>query len=618
MNILQCALNRTSFNHCDLNKPKTLLIACLLAPLFFGLVSLWLGTDLNWDLQNYHVYNAFALLNGKLHTDLGPAGMQTYFNPILDVPYYWLSLHLPAPLVGFMMGAVHGINFILLAGICRKTLPDLPSEDRFRIPLLLAIVGCLTANFLSSIGNTMGDASTSIFILGSLLIVLYGWEKFSENGVRPILIVILAGSVAGLGTGLKLTNVVFAMALCLSFCTVQVNWITRFRLAFFFGVGVLIGIAATSGYWFFEMWRTFGNPFFPQFSTYFPNPLTRSVSVADVIWRPKNHFETLFWPFLFSLNPKRVGQLPLHQIIWPVVYVLFWCWLAAIFLKRKTRTTISSMLPEAKYIVAVVAIGYLIWMELFSIQRYLIPIEMCAPLVVFILLMQLKSYQKARKIAMTIFAVTTAVVLLGGLTTWGHASWAKKMFRIDLPPIAAPEKTTVILANGDPAYGWLAAQFPPNIAFTQIEGNFPGAMPAYVNRIHEIVNKRGGPIFAIVQGEKQSSRIAQITKIREIASGLGVTSTKSGCEGLRWIITRLKLHASVSMLDAPVDNAQCAIQVLASDIVDVEGKNKVFIASVEKGLTQNGFFINASLCKPYRAYIGDAEYPYQWCPLSQS
>jgi len=35
-----------------------------------GLVSVWLGQDKNWDLLNYHLYNAWALLNGRLHVDL--------------------------------------------------------------------------------------------------------------------------------------------------------------------------------------------------------------------------------------------------------------------------------------------------------------------------------------------------------------------------------------------------------------------------------------------------------------------------------------------------------------------------------------------------------------------
>lgn len=612
--ILQRIMNKIWLRNLNLNDARTFTLACIVAPFFFGCVSLWLGADTNWDLANYHLYNAFSLLNGKLSIDLAPAGMQTYFNPVLDVPYYLMSLYFPAPLIGFIMGAVHGINFVLLAGITFKALPNLPAEDRLRVPLLLTVFGCLTANFLSAIGNTMGDDTTSILLLGSLLMILHGWTNLSESGIRSILIVIFAGLLAGLGAGLKLTNVVYALALCVSFCVVQVSWAIRFRIAFLFGIGVLIGMTITGGYWIYEMWRQFGNPLFPQFSAFFPNPLTQSIAVLDVVWRPKNGLETAFWPFLFSLNPKRVGQLGLHQIIWPVVYVLFWYWSAKTLIKNKTTAT-SSLSPPARYIVAVVAIGYVIWMEFFSIQRYLVPIEVCTPLVVFILLTQLMHYRKARKVAVWILAMTSAIVLLGGLSTWGHASWSEKMFRIDLPPLDVPAKTTAILVGGDPPYGWIAAQFPSEVAFVQVQGNFPEAMPGYGNQINEIVKKRGGPVFAIFQGQKQSSRINQIASFRSTASDLGITSNENGCAVLRWATVNLKLHAVVTILDQPLDKTKCTIDVLPSDVVDVDAKNKAFISIAEKNLAIYGYSINSASCKSYKAYTGKDESAYQWCKL---
>ena len=58
----------------DWNARKLHRYFCMLVPLIFGLYSLWLGQDSNGDLLNYHRYNPFALLNGKLELDLAPAG----------------------------------------------------------------------------------------------------------------------------------------------------------------------------------------------------------------------------------------------------------------------------------------------------------------------------------------------------------------------------------------------------------------------------------------------------------------------------------------------------------------------------------------------------------------
>ena len=600
----------------DSNNPRALAIFCLVAPVFFGLISLWLGPDSNWDLRNYHLYNAYSLLNGKWHLDLAPAGMQTYFNPIADVPYYLMSAYLKAPIVGFIMGALYGANCILLAGICRKALPDLPVDDRFRMPLLLTIFGCLTANFLSGIGNTMGDGTTSLFVLASLLLVLHGWSKLSERGIRGLSTVIIAGLFAGLGAGLKLTNVVYALALCVGFFVVPVSWAMRLRLAFSFGIGVLIGMGVTGGYWFYEMWHSFGNPLFPQFSALFPNPLTRAISVSDVKWLPKNNLETMFWPFIFSLNAKRVGQLALHQFIWPVVYIIFWYWFVVALIRTKVQDPSSGMSPPSKYIFAFVAIGYVIWMKSFSIQRYLVPIEVCAPLLVFILLTQLTHYQNARKITLRILVITTAIVLLGGVRTWGHASfWSEKMFSIDLPLLATPEKTVVVLAGGDPPFGWVAAEFPPGVAFVQVQGNFPESTPEFGRRIHDLVRKRGGPVFAIVQAENPSRRINQIAKVREVASSLGITTGEAGCVALRWAAVNLSLRISVTGLDQPLGHAKCSIDMLASERVDVYARNKEYVLAAGKKMAMYGYSVDSDSCKPHVAYIGKEGFPFQWCKL---
>ncbi|AQG99449.1 hypothetical protein A9R05_11925 [Burkholderia sp. KK1] len=58
--------------------------------------------------------------------------MQSYFNPLLDVPYYPMTMHLTAMPVGFIMGVLHGLNFVLLLGIYSLTLDDLPETARSR------------------------------------------------------------------------------------------------------------------------------------------------------------------------------------------------------------------------------------------------------------------------------------------------------------------------------------------------------------------------------------------------------------------------------------------------------------------------------------------------------
>jgi hypothetical protein len=110
---------RTAF----LRHERAPFFVAVLVPILFGLLSIALGQDDNWDLRNYHWYNPYALLNGRLPVDMAPGNWQSYFNPLIDVPYYVLNQWLPGPAVGFVMGFVHGLNFILLLALVRLVLP---------------------------------------------------------------------------------------------------------------------------------------------------------------------------------------------------------------------------------------------------------------------------------------------------------------------------------------------------------------------------------------------------------------------------------------------------------------------------------------------------------------
>jgi hypothetical protein len=48
-----------------------------------GAAAVALGQDTNWDLRNYHLYNGYAALTGRLDRDIAPAQIQTYLNPTL-------------------------------------------------------------------------------------------------------------------------------------------------------------------------------------------------------------------------------------------------------------------------------------------------------------------------------------------------------------------------------------------------------------------------------------------------------------------------------------------------------------------------------------------------------
>ncbi|MEH3085641.1 MAG: hypothetical protein PGN26_03710 [Xylophilus ampelinus] len=67
-----------------------------------------------------HLYNPWPFLTGR---DLALAGLQSYFNPLIDLPYHWMTGYLPPWAVAFLLGAFQGLNFLMLRGISRRALP---------------------------------------------------------------------------------------------------------------------------------------------------------------------------------------------------------------------------------------------------------------------------------------------------------------------------------------------------------------------------------------------------------------------------------------------------------------------------------------------------------------
>lgn len=475
-----------------------------LAPLLCGLVSLAFGQDDNWDLHNYHLYNPFALLNGKVGYDLAPAQWQSYFNPTLDLLYYGLVMHLPAPLTGFLMGALQGINFLLVMAIAGRALPSAPARP-YALMAALALAGCLGPGFLSELGNTMGDNLTALAVLGALLVVLRHGTGLRGGAVAAAL---GAGLLMGCGAGLKLTNAVYALALCLALFTLDTGWRLRCRAALLFGVGVLGGIALTAGHWYWRMWRLFGNPLFPQFNDHFRGPLAAPIGIGDTGWLPHGAVEKWLWPFIHTLWPLRVSELPLRHLLWPMLYLAFAAlaltlalrWLRA---RRASAPTPAPMAWPVRLLLAFTALSYALWMHLFSIYRYLVPIELLAPLVMWLLLRQLLPPAPARVWGTACLALAACSALSGG--GWGHGRWTERAFTVQTPFLPHPEQNLVFIVHGDPPMGWLVPFFSERLAFVSLGAGFPES-PAYVARARAMLARRAGPFYVMVFAEAAPKR----------------------------------------------------------------------------------------------------------------
>src|SRR5437763_8628840 len=131
----------------------------LLATILSIIRSLQLGQDANWDLRNYHFYNAFALFHHRLGVDLAPAMSQSYFNPILDLPFYGLVAAGFSPRwIAAFMALPHALAITFASKIAWEVLKSFPLDHRGTWWLLACLVNASGAAGMPLVGATMNDS----------------------------------------------------------------------------------------------------------------------------------------------------------------------------------------------------------------------------------------------------------------------------------------------------------------------------------------------------------------------------------------------------------------------------------------------------------------------------
>lgn len=579
-------------------------IAVVLVPILFGLFSVIIGQDDNWDLRNYHVYNVYALLNDRIGYDLAPARFQTFFNPTIDLLYYGLNLALSPVSAGFVMGVLHGLNFVLLLAIGRQLAGP---EGGGRWPLLLALAGVLGPGFRGELGNTMGDNLTALLVLGALYVLLLRWEALAARGGRALMAAVLAGLLMGLGAGLKLTNALYAIALCLACLGLPLAWPRRLGVALLFGIGVLAGMAVTGGWWFLKMWQLFGNPTFPQFNDIFHSPWALENGVIDTYFRPKNWLEYLQWPFIFGVNWRRVTEVA-HQLgMWPVLYVLFGVAALAALWRRARGAAQAVLDPRACFFLLFFGLAYLVWMRVFSIYRYLIALELLAPLAIWLLW---RSIAVTPKAARRLAGVTLAVLLVCAVPTpkWGNAAWGERNFSATVPAFVQPEQSVVFIAQPDPPLSWLTTMFQPQLKFIGVDMGFPES-DAWRTRMRRAVAERSGQHYVLLSAVKDE-KLDSLQNKRVAAEWLGWTKDASGCARLEWLGRHVRLQADIRHLPG----GACTLELLAQHRnIDLETPNRAIADAAAAHLARHGIALDVASCRAHPAAVGSRTYMYQLC-----
>ncbi len=489
------------------NLPKSPLVLRLLmalAPLAAGFYALFIGQDVNWDLRNYHFYNPYAYLTGRMGYDIAVSHVATYYNPLLHVPFYWAVTALPPKAVGFILGLIAGFNIWLLYSIARQVV-DLGSRNRTAwLCLAVALLGTLGAMNLAEIGTSYGDNIVSLPVLAAVWMVLKFRDRLGDLRRCGCPVAVCAGLLAGAAFGLKLPSGVYAVGLCAAFFGLGMPLRKRFVLAFVFGLGVLAGAALSCGFWIAEMWHRFQNPLFPYFNEYFQSPWGAIASYRDERFIPKSLPMWLFFPIWFTINPMQVSEVGFRDLRFPLLYILLLALLLKNVLNRlKPRAggaapakTAPGRMPVTGFFIIFITVAFLLWMKLFAAYRYLMVGEMLAPLTVFLVLGALLPGRRQVQAAGVACILLLVTVEPGD---WGRKAWTVDYFGFEPPAVSDPEHTIVLITGHDPM-AYIIPFFPPQVRFLRIHGYVtgPSAVPNLTDRLMQyVIARHDGPRFIL-------------------------------------------------------------------------------------------------------------------------
>ena len=564
-----------------------------------ALVSLLRGQDANWDLRNYHLHNAWSLLEGRLGVDLAPAQMQSYFVPLLDVPYYLLVQHAPAPLAGVLLGLLHGLAFLPVAWIAWRALEGDARRDW--LAPLLGLAGLASAAFLSELGNTMGDASTAPLVLGALALVLPG----AAGQWRPRRVA-LAGVLLGMAVAFKLTNAIYAVAMGLAVLSVPLPWRARIRAGLCLASVALAVFALLAGPWLFKVWSSFGNPLFPQFNAWFQAPLAPPLSIGDQRWLPNSLGEALLRPLASTANPYLVSEIALLQVVWALLYVvaivalLAWAGRRLGWIRGGGVVTASSGVRRMLGVFFLA--GYVLWLAMFSIHRYLVVLELLAPLVLWLLLHWLLAPRLAGRIAAVAIAVA-AMVALAGWNDWGHAGWSRTAFHVQAPR-AMP--STVLLVGGEPQ-AWRLPFLPEGPVYASVGSNFPES-DAYVAQVRARVAAAAGGTGAMVPAAVDR-RAESIDRRNRWAARLRLDA--GDCPVLHWMAGRSRSVQLLASEHSP--DGRCRLVPAAERLLATDSANRELLAGADTVLARYGLRLETEGCVILDSRIGQQAHPWHWC-----
>jgi hypothetical protein len=438
----------------------------------YAVLSMWLahaqGQDANWDLLNYHFYNPYLWLDGRLARDVHVAGVQSFFNPLADVPVYLaFRLGVPPRVFFLSLAALQGVGLFIVHRLAMLVVPVTSRSVAAVVGGIAGLTAAFGAGFLSEVGATMHDSTLGVLVLASLWIVLLQSRRPSGPSVRMLMV---AGALAGMALGMKFTFGPQWVGLVAAVLMLPGPAHTRLRHTAAFSLAAASAVALTGGYWMWLMYRHFDSPLFPFLNEVFRSPFAPPSNFVDDRFLPKTTLQAVVYPFYWVATQNLVAEPQFRDARFAAVLTfLSMLGLYALLARvsrheRPAKADVRGLLVLTVFWLA----SYAVWLALFSVYRYAIPLEMLSGALI-IGVSAVLAPQWPRFVALAA-PVCLALSIGVQVPNFGRIGWSDSYFGVDVQALRQYEGATVLM--WDFPQGYLAPLFPSSATFIRLVSNW--------------------------------------------------------------------------------------------------------------------------------------------------
>ena len=268
--------------------------------------------------------------------------------------------------------------------------------------------------------------------------------------------------------------------------------------------GAVLAAGLTDGFWWWTLWRRFGNPLFPYFNGVLRSAWAEPVSNADLRFMPHSVLQALFYPLFWAWEPQtRVTELASCD---PRIAL---GWIAALVIALRGAWKWRGVGRGVAMLSAFWAMSYIGWEVWFSILRYLAVLELLSGVLIMMALQPLLVRMSGEWQRTCSIAVVVVLVGLTSYPNWGRATGGARAAAVTLPAI--PAGSLVVLLDPSPM-AYVAAFAPGDLRFVGANNNLihPRDRNRLAQQIATVIRTHAGPIWGLeMPGE--SAGVADVT-----------------------------------------------------------------------------------------------------------